>query len=78
MTFEQAVILSAIAGLTIYLGLPVGRIRGLSTRAQALLTAGAGGVILFLLWDILSQAVEPVESALVAARAAKRRSAISR
>ena len=28
LTFEQAVILSAIAGLTIYLGLPVGRIRG--------------------------------------------------
>ncbi len=69
MTFEQAVILSAIAGLTIFLGLPVGRLRGLSTRTQALLTAGAGGVILFLLWDILSQAVEPVEAALDAARA---------
>jgi len=68
VTFEQAVILSAIAGLTIFLGLPVGRIRGLSTRAQALLTAGAGGVILFLLWDILSQAVAPVERALEAAK----------
>ena len=68
MSFEQAVLLSAIAGLTIYLGLPVGRIRGLSPRAQALLTAGAGGVILFLIWDILSQAVEPVEAALEAAR----------
>jgi ZIP family zinc transporter len=68
LTFEQAVILSAIAGLTIFLGLPVGRIRGLTTRTQALLTAGAGGVILFLLWDILSQAVEPVESALEAAK----------
>jgi ZIP family zinc transporter len=67
VTFEQAVLLSAIAGLTIYLGLPVGRLRGLSTRTQALLTAGAGGVILFLLWDILSQAVEPVEHALDAA-----------
>jgi ZIP family zinc transporter len=68
VSFEQAVILSAIAGLTIYLGLPVGRIRGLTPRAQALLTAGAGGVILFLIWDILSQAVEPVEAALEAAR----------
>ena len=41
LTFEQTVLLSAIAGLTIFLGLPVGRIRNLSTRTQALLTTGA-------------------------------------
>ena len=67
MTFEQTVLLSAIAGATIFLGLPIGRLRNLSTRTQALLTTGAAGVILFLIWDILAQAVEPVESALVAA-----------
>ena len=67
MTFEQTVLLSAIAGLTIFLGLPVGRLRNLSTRTQALLTTGAAGVILFLIWDILAQAVEPVETSLVAA-----------
>lgn len=68
MSFEQTVVLAAIAGGTIFLGLPVGRLRGLSPRAQAMLTTGAGGVILFLIWDILSQAVGPVEKALEAAR----------
>jgi zinc transporter, ZIP family len=67
VTFEQTVLLSLIAGLTIFLGLPVGRLRNLSTRTQALLTTAAAGVILFLIWDILAQAVEPVEGALEAA-----------
>jgi ZIP family zinc transporter len=67
VSFEQTVLLSAIAGLTIFLGLPVGRLRNLSTRTQALLTTAAAGVILFLIWDILAQAVEPVEGALEAA-----------
>ena len=64
MSFEQTVLLSLLAGLTIFLGLPVGRLRNLSTRTQALLTTAAAGVILFLIWDILAQAVEPVEEAL--------------
>jgi ZIP family zinc transporter len=68
MTFEQTVLLSAIAGATIFIGLPVGRLRNLSIRAQVMLTTAAAGVILFLIWDILSQAVEPVEAALEAAR----------
>src|SRR4051812_38475434 len=67
MSFEQTVLLSAIAGSTIYLGLPVGRLRNLSTRTQAILTTAAAGVILFLIWDILVQAVEPVEASLEAA-----------
>ncbi len=67
MTFAQTVLLSAIAGATIFLGLPVGRLRNLSTRAQVTLTAGASGVILFLIWDVLGQAIEPVETALKAA-----------
>jgi len=54
--------------VTIFLGLPVGRLRNLSSRAQAMLTAAAAGVILFLIWDILSQAIEPVEQALDAAK----------
>lgn len=67
MGFGQTVILAAFAGLTIYLGLPVGRLRNISTRTQALLTAGAGGVILFLIFDVLQQAVEPVSADLEAA-----------
>jgi ZIP family zinc transporter len=64
LSFEQTVLLAAIAGGTIFLGLPVGRLRNLSPQMQAILTTGAGGVILFLIWDILSEAVEPVEESL--------------
>ncbi|MFI5261584.1 MAG: ZIP family metal transporter [Candidatus Limnocylindrales bacterium] len=68
MTFGQTVLLSAFAGATIFLGLPVGRMR-VSPRVQVMLTAAAAGVVLFLLWDILSHAVEPLEAALEAAQA---------
>jgi len=68
MSFAQTVILAAFAGGTIFLGLPVGRLRRLSTRWQVTLTTAAGGVILFLIYDVLSQAVAPVTVALDAAR----------
>ena len=64
MSFSQTVILAAFAGFTIYLGLPVGRLRNISTRTQVLLTTGAAGVVLFLIFDVLAQAVEPVTDAL--------------
>jgi ZIP family zinc transporter len=69
MSFAQTVILAAFAGGTIFIGLPVGRLRNLSKWWQATLTTAAGGVILFLIYDVLSQAVEPVKTALDAARA---------
>lgn len=68
MSFAQTVILSAIAGFTIYLGLPVGRLRNVSPTWQAILTTGAAGVILFLIYDVLAQALEPVTGALEQAR----------
>ena len=68
MSFAQTVALAAFAGGTIFLGLPVGRLRGLPRKWQAALTTGAGGVILFLIYDVLSQAVEPVKAALDSAR----------
>jgi ZIP family zinc transporter len=39
----------------------------MSTRASALLSATATGILLFLLWDVLTAGIEPVESALNAA-----------
>jgi ZIP family zinc transporter len=68
MSFAQTVILAAFAGGTIFIGLPVGRLRGLSKGWQAALTTAAAGVILFLIYDVLSQAVEPVAEALEATR----------
>src|SRR5215468_2774536 len=57
-------VLGATAGFTIFLGLPVARLPKLSVTARAALNAGAAGVLLFLLWDVLSHAAEPVEGAL--------------
>jgi zinc transporter, ZIP family len=68
MSFGETVVLAALAGVTIFLGLPVARIRGLSPRWRAALTTAAAGVILFLIWDVLSEAVGPVEEALDVAR----------
>jgi ZIP family zinc transporter len=59
-----AILLGAIAGATIFIGLPVGRIRGLSRSVQGMLNAIATGVLVFLLWDILSHASAPVQTAL--------------
>ena len=69
MSFGETVILSAFAGFTIYLGLPVGRLRNISPTGQAMLTTGAAGVILFLIYDVLAQALEPVHQTLEAASA---------
>jgi ZIP family zinc transporter len=56
--------LGAIAGLTIFLGLPVGRARARMVGTRATLNAIAVGVLVFLLWDILAHAWEPVDVAL--------------
>ncbi|HEY9286557.1 MAG TPA: zinc permease, partial [Candidatus Dormibacteraeota bacterium] len=66
MSHLSAAALGAIAGATIFIGLPVGRIRGISKRMQGMLNAIATGVLIFLLWDILSHASSPVEVALAA------------
>ena len=67
MSFGQTVILAAFAGGTIFIGLPVGRWR-LSRRAQAILSTVAAGVILFLIYDVLSQAIGPASAALERSR----------
>lgn len=59
--------LGAIAGFTIFLGLPLGRLRTPAVGLRAFLNAAAVGILVFLLWDVLSHAAEPVEGALIAA-----------
>jgi ZIP family zinc transporter len=59
-------VLGAVAGATIFLGLPVGRLQNLSSRARAGLSALATGILLFLLWDVLKGAEEPIGQALQA------------
>jgi len=62
----ETLLLGAIAGATIFLGLPIGRMQNVSAATKAFLAAVATGVLIFLLWDVLSQAVEPIENALTA------------
>jgi len=66
MSAWETFLLGAIAGATIFLGLPMARVRGLSLRIRAAMTAVATGILLFLFWDVLTGSVEPVESALEA------------
>lgn len=68
MSHASAAALGAIAGATIFIGLPVGRIRGITKQIQGALNALATGVLVFLLWDILSHASSPVEVALAGLR----------
>jgi ZIP family zinc transporter len=63
MSQPTAVLLGALAGATIFLGLPVARMHGLPKPVQGFLNAFATGILVFLLWDILSHAAEPVEAA---------------
>jgi len=60
----QILILGAIAGLTIFIGLPIGRMHRISLATKGFLSAAATGILIFLLWDVLSGAVDPVEHAL--------------
>jgi len=68
MTGGAVVLLGALAGATIFLGLPFGRIQSPTPRLRASLNAVAIGILVFLLWDVLSHAAEPVETALKAAQ----------
>lgn len=52
-TFDIAA-LGTVAGFTIFLGLPVGRVRSLPSGMRTFLNATATGVLLFLLWDVLN------------------------
>jgi len=60
----EILLLGAVAGFTVFIGLPIGRVRGASTRVRSILNAGATGVLLFLFWDVLSTGIAPVEIAL--------------
>jgi ZIP family zinc transporter len=57
-------LLGLIAGATILLGMPVGRLRSTSVALRVGLSAGAVGVLIFLVWDVLSAAWEPIETLL--------------
>ena len=64
MSTGQTILLGAVAGLTIFLGLPLGRLRNPALRLKSFLNAGSAGILLFLLFEIFHGAFEPVEKAV--------------
>ena len=64
MSTPQILLLGAIAGATIFLGLPIGRMRGLGPNARAGLSSLATGILVFLFWDVMSNAVDPIDTSL--------------
>jgi ZIP family zinc transporter len=64
MSESQTLLLGFIAGVTILAGLPLGRMRAPRPGTRQFLNALAVGVLLFLVWDVLAHAWEPVDSAL--------------
>jgi ZIP family zinc transporter len=64
MSSTQVAVLGAIAGSTIFLGLPLGRMRTTMPRLRTGLNAVATGILTFLLWDVLTHAWEPIDKAI--------------
>ena len=64
MSLGKTLVLGFIAGATILLGLPIGRLKRPAPSLRLLLNAIAVGVLVFLVWDVLSAAWEPIDAAL--------------
>jgi ZIP family zinc transporter len=64
VSLEKTLLLGFIAGATILLGLPIGRLKRPAPTLRMMLNAVAVGILLFLVWDVLSAAWEPIDAAL--------------
>ncbi|MGH3498486.1 MAG: ZIP family metal transporter [Nocardioidaceae bacterium] len=64
MSLSRTLLLGFIAGVTILIGLPIGRMRRPAPGLRVFLNATATGVLIFLLWDVLSAAWEPIDAGL--------------
>lgn len=64
LNFWETIFLGCLAGFTIFLGLPVAKLRRVSPQAMSLLNSLAVGVLFFLLFDVIKQATAPVEDSL--------------
>ena len=64
MGLPETLLLGFIAGATIVLGLPVGRLQRPAATLRTVLNALAIGILLFLVWDVLSAAWKPIDAGL--------------
>jgi zinc transporter, ZIP family len=68
VSFSHTVVLGALAGLTIFLGLPTGRLRFIGSRARVAMAMLSVGVLAFIFVDVISHGLSLVDDALTAAR----------
>jgi ZIP family zinc transporter len=66
MTFAQTTLLGAIAGSTIFLGLPLARLRRMTSRTRVGLSMLSAGVLAFLFMDVGAEALAILEQHLEA------------
>jgi zinc transporter, ZIP family len=64
LSFWMTVLLGAIAGFTIFLGLPIARAQRLSMQTVALLNALAIGILLYLVVEIAQNAIVPISQGI--------------
>src|SRR5438445_6857714 len=64
MSDWQTILLGAVAGLTIFLGLPMGRVRAKAAPTKTFMNGLSAGILVFLLFDILQNATGPLEKAV--------------
>ena len=64
MSFGETIGLGALAGFTIYLGLPLGRLQLLGNRARVALAMFSVGILSFIFVDVLSNGLDIVHTAL--------------
>jgi zinc transporter, ZIP family len=64
MSEGRTLLLGAIAGVTIMLGLPLGRIQRPWPALRQFLNAIAIGILVFLVWDVFAHAWEPIDVSL--------------
>jgi zinc transporter, ZIP family len=66
MSFAETAALGALAGLTIYVGLPLGRMQRVGVRMRVSLAMLSVGILAFIFMDVTSNAQSIVSSALSA------------
>jgi zinc transporter, ZIP family len=72
MSFAETVVLGGLAGFTIYVGLPFGRLQLLSERARVALAMFSVGVLAFLFVDVFEHAFVILEHAVEGFKAGQR------
>jgi ZIP family zinc transporter len=71
LDYPQLLLLGAIAGFTIFLGLPLALLQSVSARTKGFLNAIAIGILVFLIIDVFGHAWDTASSAAVQAFAGR-------